>query len=272
MSIFDRNYYEALFGGELFPDGRPMIDFMDEFMEYQKAFMNAVSDIRKVNMFTFPVLTYSLLRKDGKFVDEEFARWCSNHNIKYADSNFFISEDVTSLSNCCRLVSDIKDLGFFNSIGGTSLEVGSVKVNTVNLARIAYEVPRDKYLVLLKERVTLCLKALDVIRHIIKRNEEKGLLPNYTYNLMKMDSQYSTIGVIGIYEALSHYDLIKKDEFGNAFYTDEGLEFAKSILRTINETKDEFVKDKDYKANVEQVPKHLGARTIKRIKCAYNFL
>ena len=73
--------------------------------------MDVVSEIRSKNMMTFPVLTYSLLRKNGKFVNEDFARWCCAHNITWADSNFFISEDVTSLSNCCRLVSDIKDLG-----------------------------------------------------------------------------------------------------------------------------------------------------------------
>lgn len=74
-----------------------------------------------------------------KFADEEFAKWCCKHNMKWADSNFFISDDINSLSNCCRLKSDIKELGYFNSIGGTALEVGSVKVNTINLARLSYE-------------------------------------------------------------------------------------------------------------------------------------
>jgi hypothetical protein len=35
-------------------------------------------------------------------------------------------------------LSDIDEMGYFNSIGGTALEVGSIKVNTINLARIAY--------------------------------------------------------------------------------------------------------------------------------------
>lgn len=111
FSIFDRPYFEALFGGKEFPDGSFMIDVIDEFMEYQKAFMTIVSKIRTQNVMTFPVLTFSLLRKNGKFVDEEFAKWCCRHNMKWADSNFFISDDVTSLSNCCRLVSDVKNLG-----------------------------------------------------------------------------------------------------------------------------------------------------------------
>ena len=111
FSIFDRNYLESLFGGKEYPDGTFIIDYIDNILEYQKAFMNVVSKVREQNMMTFPVLTYALLRKDGKFVDEDFAKWCCRHNMKWADSNFFISEDVTSLSNCCRLVSDINNLG-----------------------------------------------------------------------------------------------------------------------------------------------------------------
>lgn len=101
FSIFDRPYFEALFGNKQYPDGSYIVDFEDEFMEYQKAFMNVVSNIRSKNMMTFPVLTYSLLRQNGKFVDEDTAKWCCRHNMKWADSNFFISDDITSLSNCC---------------------------------------------------------------------------------------------------------------------------------------------------------------------------
>lgn len=111
FSIFDREYLMALFGGVEYPDGTCVIDYIDELIEYQKAFMEKVSEIRSINMMTFPVLTYALLRIDGKFVDEDFAKWCCKHNMKWADSNFFISKDVTSLSNCCRLVSDVKNLG-----------------------------------------------------------------------------------------------------------------------------------------------------------------
>lgn len=111
FSLFDRPYLEALFGGKQYPDGSYIIQYTDELIQYQKDFMRVVSEIRSQNMMTFPVLSMALLRKDGKFVDEEFARWCSTHNMKWADSNIFISEDVTSLSNCCRLISDVKNLG-----------------------------------------------------------------------------------------------------------------------------------------------------------------
>ena len=260
FSIFDKPYLEALFGGKTFPDGTFIIDYIDEIKEYQKAFMEVVSEVRSQNMMTFPVLTYSLLRKEGKFVDEDFAKWCCNHNMKWADSNFFVSEDINSLSNCCRLLSDVKELGYFNSIGGTALEVGSVKVNTINLARLSYETKtKEEYLELLKEKVLLCVKSLDVVRHIIKRNVEKGLLPNYTKGIINLESQYNTIGIIGIYETLQKFKLIRKDEFGNTFYTDEGIEFAKEILKTITDTKNKFAEDKDYSINIEEIPAERAA-------------
>lgn len=257
FSIFDRSYLESIFGGKEFPDGTFIIDYIDDILEYQKAFMNVCSKIRSENMMTFPVLTFSLLRDgNGKFVDEEFAKWCCKHNMKWADSNFFISDDIASLSNCCRLLSDVKELGYFNSIGGTSLEVGSIKVNTINLARLAYENKKADYLEALEEKVYLCLQVLDIIRDIIKRNVEKGLLPNYTHELINMESQYSTIGVIGVYETLQKYRMVKKDDFGYTFYSDSGINFAKSIFDSINKAKEKFIEDNDikYSINIEQIP------------------
>lgn len=111
VSVFDGSYLDALFGGAEFPDGTFMVDELDEIKQFQIMFMEVVAEIRQHNMFTFPVLTISLLRQNGKFVDEEFARWGVEHNRKWNDSNLFIDDSVTSLSNCCRLKSNIEDLG-----------------------------------------------------------------------------------------------------------------------------------------------------------------
>lgn len=262
VSIFDREYYEALFGGLEFPDGTFAIDYVDEFIEHQKVFMEVVSEIRQENMFTFPVLTYSLLYKNGEFVDKEFARWCSDHNCQWNDSNFFVSGDVTTLSNCCRLLSDTSKLkGFINSIGGTALSIGSVKVNTINLVHIFYELGEEiterKYLNLLKKRTTLCCKVLDRVRHIVKRNIEKGLLPNYCDGGVEMDKQYCTVGILGLYETMEKFGYINTDEFGNKFYTDKGMEFSEKIFNILNETKDNFTDE--YSFNIESVPAEQAA-------------
>lgn len=259
ISIFDRCYLESLFGGVEFPDGTFAIDCIEELIDCQKVFMEVVSEIRESNMFTYPILTYSLLYKDGKFQDENFAKWCSSHNRRWSDSNFFVSDNVGVLSNCCRLLSDTTELNpFINSIGGTALSVGSCRVSTINLVRIAYESKfnKKKYIDILKDRVTLDCKALYSMRHILKRNIEKGLLPNYQDGAVEFDKQFCTIGGIGIYEVMDLFKLIDTDEFGNKSYSDEAVEFATAILETINEVKDNFVTEHkcDFKFNVEMIP------------------
>ena len=259
-SVFDHPYLEALFGGAEFPDGSFMIDEIEEIMDFQKIYMEEMSKIRSKNMMTFPVSSISLLKQNGKFIDEDFARWACQHNMKWNDSNLFIDDSVTSLSNCCRLKSNIEDLGYFNSIGGTALKVGSVKVNTINLARLALENKTEKeYLVALRDMVELNLKALDCVRHIIGRNVEKGLLKNFTLGLVDFEHLYNTIGFIGIYETMKSFGYVRQDEFGNTFYTPEAEKFGKKIFDTIHTTKSNFALDKDYQINCEQVPGETAA-------------
>lgn len=272
VSIFDREYIIGIFGGVEFPDGTLMVDHVEDLIECEKIFMEVVSEIRREqNMFTYPVLTYSLLKRSNitqkeveemirtrnwnVFVDKEFAMWCSTHNIEWSDSNFFCSDNVGVLSNCCRLLSDTSKLDvFINSIGGTALSVGSCRVSTINLVRIAYEsnFEKAKYIDILRERVLLDCKALASMRHILKRNIEKGLLPNYQEGAVELDKQFCTIGGIGMYEVMDMFGFIAEDEFGCKSYTDEGVEFATEILNTMNDVKDNF--ECDFTFNIEMIP------------------
>lgn len=123
----------------------------------------------------------------------------------------------------------MNDEGYFNSIGGTALSVGSIKVNSVNLAYIAYDtitnnkVTTDStynsdiiqnyfknaeqlYLTKLENQVILNIECLDVIRDIIVTNKNKrGLLPNISEGLIDLKHMYNTIGIIGIYETLKTF-------------------------------------------------------------------
>lgn len=255
ISIFDREYLTALFGGMEFPDGTFAIDHIEDFIYCQKVFMEVVSETRETNMFTFPVLTFSLYYKDGKFQDEDFAKWACQHNIKWSDSNFFVSDNIGVLSNCCRLLSDTSKLdAFCNSIGGTALSVGSCRVSTINLVRIAYEskLNKKKYIEILRDRVLLDCKALLSMRHILKRNVEKGLLPNFQDGAVELDKQFCTVGCLGLYEVVDMFGLVNTDEFGNKSYSDDALEFASEILDTINDVKDNF--ECDFSFNVESIP------------------
>ena len=270
VSIFDHEYLHALFDGSIFPDGAFMVDEIEGIYEFQKLFMEVVSEIRSHNMFTFPVISMSMLRVEGKFKDEEFARWAVEHNRKWNDSNLFIDDSVTSLSNCCRLKSNIEDLGYYNSIGGTALKVGSVKVSTINLARIALETKtEEEYLTRLKELLNLDLKVLHIVRHIIQRNVEKGLLPNFTTGMIDFDHLYNTIGVIGIYETMKNFGYTYQDEFGNTFYSKEADAFGDKIFKVIHEVRTDFAKDKNYQINVEQIP---GEQCAAKMQKADEFL
>ena len=272
-SVFDRPYFEALFGGSEFPDGSFMIDYEEEIIEFQKIYLEVMAKIRYSNMFTFPVQTISLLRQNGKFVDEDFAKWAIEHNREWSDSNLFVDDSINSLSNCCRLKSDIRDLGYFNSIGGTALKVGSVKVSTINLARLALDTnTEEEYLEELKNRITTNLQALDCVRHIIQRDVEKELLPNFNYNLIDFEHLYNTIGFIGIYETMKKFGYTEVDELGNTFYTDAAAAFGKKIFETMRETADKFIEENncDYKINTEQIPgESAAAKLMKKDKFFY---
>ena len=260
VSVFDHPYFEAIFGGSTFPDGKFMIDEEEEIIQFQKDFIDIVNEVREENVFTFPVLTSSLLYQDQKFVDEEFARWSCEASRKWNLFNFFTDSTVNSLSNCCRLKSDVTDL-YFNSIGGTALKVGSVKVSTINIARLAYKSRgnENSFLKLLKNITNLNLMVLDSQRHIIKRNVEKYLLPNFSSGLIDFEHLYSTVGINGIYEAIKTFGYTYKDELGNTHYKDEAYDLGKKIFETIRTCIDEFVEDKDYKVNIEQIPAEQAA-------------
>lgn len=261
VNFFDHPYFEAIFGGSVFPDGSYMIDYEEEIIEFQKRFLVEMSEIRHKNMMTYPVSTISLLTtEEGEFVDTEFAQWACRHNMTWNDSNWFVDSSVTSLSSCCRLRNDINELSYFNSIGGAALKVGSIKVSTINLARIAYENPtQESYLNALRNITLLDLKALDCQRHIIERNVEKGLLPNFSHNLVDFQNSYSSIGIMGLYETMKTFGYTEQDEFGNTYYKEEAFNFGKRIFDVIHEVKKEFESGVNFKVNLEAVPKERWA-------------
>jgi len=184
-------------------------------------------------------------------------------------NHYFTLPNGIVTSNCCRLLSDTKKLdAFINSIGGTALSIGSVKVNTINLMRVALESSVNtnetsiekkyaNFLNNLREATSLCCKVLYVVRHIIKRNIEKGLLPNYCEGGIELEKQYCTIGILGCYEVMKHYGLINFDEFGNASYSDEAIELSSEMFKILNDVKDNFTSE--YSMNIESVPAERAA-------------
>ena len=100
----------------------------------------------------------------------------------------------------------------------------------------------------------LDLKALDCVRHIIKRNVDKGLLKNFSYGIIDFEHLYNTVGVTGCYETLKKFGYTRVDEFGNTYYTEKASAFGNKIFQTIHRVKDEFAAKVGYMINCEQIP------------------
>lgn len=173
--------------------------------------------------------------------------------MKNAEPYFTLPNGM--ITHNCRMLNDIsKQKQFQSSIGGSLVEIGSVKVSTINLMRIALESHgnKERFIKILKERTKLNMLVLDRIRHIIKRNIEKGLLPNYSSKVIDLEKQTTTNGLTAMFEAIKYMGMTSEDQFGNISYTDEGLEFASKIMDTVNKLQDET--DYGYNVSCEIIP------------------
>ena len=111
-----------------------------------------------------------------------------------------------------------------------------------------------------------------MVRHIIKRNVDKQLLPNFTHKLIDFEHLYNTIGFIGIYETMKKFGYTKVDEFGNTFYTDEAIRFGERIFKTMRAAADQFIADQgcNYMINTEQIPgESAAAKLMKKDRFFY---
>lgn len=116
------------------------------------------------------------------------------------------------------------------------------------------------------------LKVLDIIRDIIRRNVEKGLLPNFSYNLIDFGHLYNTIGFTGVYETMKKFGYIAYDVFNNTSYTEEAERFGKKIFDMIRKTADKFIADNNcnYQVSLEQSPvEQAASKLIRKDKFFY---
>ena len=213
---------------------------------------------------------YKVINNTMFFKIKTIQQYISNDEYVYCFEMKNIEEPYFTLPNGvithnCRLTSSSKEIsenkevaelnGHFNSIGGSSLSIGSCKVNTINMVRIALECNGDfnKFKDILKHRVDISHKYLKVQRDVIAKNIKKNLLPLYSHGLMDMNNQFSTIGINGMFEAIKILGGIETTSTG-VHYTNRGLSMAKDILETIGEMNKVTRKQYGYNANIEQIP------------------
>lgn len=100
FSFFDRYFFDGMFGNFYFPDGtQPDWESTDWI---QREFMRWFNeDARMKAILTFPVESFALIYRDGKFQDEESARFVAEELERGHSFFVYISDSVDSLSSCC---------------------------------------------------------------------------------------------------------------------------------------------------------------------------
>lgn len=268
FSILDRMHIVKFFGTEYYPDGSMITEHLFGILEFQKAFLDYAGKLRQVKWYTFPVISASLIFKEGVYEDEDTAKTVIEHNWKYGfnDVNIMNVEEATRLASCCRLVSNkeeinsTKDVKIFNSIGGSDVNVGSTKVVTLNLVRHALESYGivSNFIEEVKKSLDIIYKYHYAQRNCIKKLISKGMLPLYSYDLMSLDDQFATIGINGVFEAIKILGGIDETSSGYR-YNNEGYTIAKDLFSLINSFNSRTLNKYGYLSNVEQVPAESSA-------------
>lgn len=259
FSYFDKPFFEGMFGNFVFPDGSAPI--WDSLCWLQKDFMMWFNEERLKTMLTFPVESFALVHKDGKFIDQESADFVSE---EYAHGHSFftyISDTVDSLSSCCRLKNMVQTKEFNFTNGNMGLQTGSKSVITLNLNRIVQDWSRkngelkvpyfDEYTwVSLKNYIGEILERVykyhSAYNELLHGMNDAGLLTAYRAGFINLNKQYLTIGLNGLNEAAEYLGVQCSD---NEYYS----KLCQNIFSFIKEQNIAH-KTKKLTFNTEQVP------------------
>ena len=214
VSIFDKPFFDGMFSNFVFPDGtRPT---WESICWLQKNFMNWLNIERLRTILTFPVVSVSLLFKDGKFEDDDMYKFVADEYGR-GDSFFtYISDSADSLASCCRLKNKIQTREFNFTNGNMGVMTGSKSVITLNLNRIIQDwyngmvavnpkfTKKDaidsyadfgEYLTEILDRV---YKYHTAYNELLYDLYDAGLLPVYKAGFINLDKQYLTVGLNGL--------------------------------------------------------------------------
>jgi len=248
ISLYDKPYFEAMFGEFCFPDGTKP-DY-NSLKELQKYFMKWFNKERTCALLTYPVVTAACLTKDGDLVDNDFEDFITE---EYAEGNgffTFMSDNACALSSCCRLKNNIEDQRneFSYTLGAGGVSTGSLNVITINLNR-AIQKNLD-----IKEMVQKIHKYQIATRKLMEKYLEAGLMPVYDAGYISMNKQFLTIGINGMVEAAESKGL-------TIGLNEDYMSFVENILKTISDENKVASKETGYKFNTEFVPaENLGVK------------
>ena len=236
----------------------------------------------KGRIFTFPIPTYNITKEFDWSNPNLESLWVmtARYGVPYF-SNFINSdmkpEDARSM--CCRLRLDNRQLrqhGLAEQEGDGEKELqkrggglfganpltGSIGVVTVNLPRVGFLTDsREAWFERIGYLMDRAMDSLETKRKILERFTENGLYPYSKFYLAGVkdknrqdrkrsgfwDNHFSTIGLIGMNEALVNF----MDE---DIASDKGMELAKETLRFMNERLVHYQKKTGNLYNLEATP------------------
>ena len=259
ISVFDRGFLEDMFEGLAWvdPDTNELVEIDLDGVDYlQRKYSEWFVEESEKELFTFPVMTANLLADEdnGKreVIDKKFFHWVAGITKDRALYNCYVGK-AGQLSSCCRLRSDsTKMKQFFNSFGSGGVKIGSHRVCTINLPRLAHNSKDlEDFIVKLIEKMELAHDILRTHRETLQDEIDQGLLPLYELGLMDLRTQFSTVGIIGFYEALEMlgYDLCDT----------KNIPAAQRVVSVMNKINDDQSFKDGFMYNLEQIPGEAAA-------------
>ncbi|MFH1773005.1 MAG: ribonucleoside triphosphate reductase [Patescibacteria group bacterium] len=238
-------------------------DFQEEMNMINLAFAELMMNgDAKGRVFTFPIPTYNITKNFdwSSPVAEKIFEMTAKYGIPYFSN--FVNSDMDSddaRSMCCRLRLDNRELrkrggGLFAANPLT----GSIGVVTLNLPRIGYlSKTKKEFFERLNNLMQITYESLEIKRDVLENLTSKGLYPYARYYLTGIQKRFgkywgnhfSTIGVIGMNEALLNFTLIKKD-----IATVEGKKFALEIMDYMRDKVLEYQNKSNNLFNLEATP------------------
>ena len=257
VSYYDSVYFKALFGDFYYPDGtQPEWKAIDTL---QRMFMELHRELRLIKPLTFPVSTTALVHNNKEFLDKEYKELCAEEWAKGGSFFCYNSDNPSSIASCCRVLNEINNNTFSSTTGMTGIMTGSCNVITLNINRIVqdwfnefkinykddiesgftekdlrwkfghnlhfYGCKIREYLIDILERV---YKYHIAFKTMLYDYEDKGMFTASNAGYIYMKKLYSTIGVIGYFEAAKFLGI----ETSN---NKEYKKFLSLILGTIKE-------------------------------------
>ncbi|UOK16845.1 anaerobic ribonucleoside-triphosphate reductase [Vibrio phage phiKT1024] len=259
ISIYDKPYFEAMFGDFVFPDmDKPQYESLDRLQKY---FMKWFNKEREQAILTYPVVTAACLTNGEELVDSQFEDFITEELSEGNSFFIFMSENAHALSSCCRLKNDVSDQmnDFSYSLGAGGVATGSINVITMNLNRLIQNASKDgKDIFEAVQEQTRKIHQYQIgYRSLIQNYKDAGLLPVYDAGFISLDKQFLTIGINGLVEGAEFLGM-KIDA------NEEYMSFSSQLLKTISDENKKASNETGFKFNTEFVPaENLGVKNAK---------